>query len=413
MSSRHYGLDWLRIGAFSLLLLQHTAMLFVPGTWLIKVPHPVEALVWPMLVVQPWRMPLLFVVSGYATLRLIERSPDLGAFMVARSVRLLLPLLFGVALITPPQLWVAIVESQGYRHDLAYFWVHDWFRFTRIGKFDLPNLGHLWFLTYLWTYTLAMAGVLVLGGAGIGKRLAAAVSFLQRGSRLLWLPLAILLPLRLSLLFTVPEESGLLHDWVSDVNFVPPFLLGFLLAGHPGLWRTIRSVAAPAAIAAAIAACALLFIEYRFPQGHTHLVQAADRACQFVLAWSMILLLLAAADLYGNRDHPLRGRLNDAVFPLYIAHQTVLVLAAWWLIRQLPGYWALGGGVLLVTCAGSWLFYEIARRSGMLRPFLGLAPRIARPAGRKAGGYPGAALEPKANIAARYRAWIARDPSRT
>ena len=64
MTGRQYGLDWLRIGAFALLILYHIGMFFVPWGWHVKAAVPVDWAVWPMMAVNPWRLMLLFVISG-------------------------------------------------------------------------------------------------------------------------------------------------------------------------------------------------------------------------------------------------------------------------------------------------------------------------------------------------------------
>ena len=35
-NGRHFGLDWLRIGAFGLLILYHVGMVFAPWDWVVK-----------------------------------------------------------------------------------------------------------------------------------------------------------------------------------------------------------------------------------------------------------------------------------------------------------------------------------------------------------------------------------------
>ena len=95
-AERHFGLDWLRVAAFVLLIFYHIGMVFAPGSWMIKSPQLIEAAAWPMAVLPPWRMPLLFAVSGYASFALLSKSPSIGSFAALRSRRLLLPLLFGV-----------------------------------------------------------------------------------------------------------------------------------------------------------------------------------------------------------------------------------------------------------------------------------------------------------------------------
>lgn len=374
LSHRHYGLDWLRIAAFALLILHHSGMVFAPGDWLIDAPHSFAWVAWLMLAVQPWRLSLLFVVSGYASGQLLMRSESVSAFFAARSHRLLLPVLFGLLFVTPPELWAAVVSHAAYAHGFLYFWAHDWFRVHTIAGFAMPNLSHLWFLTYLWTYTCLLCAALLVLPAGLKGRIARGAAELLAGGRLLWLPLVALLPLRLVLLFTVPETSGWLHDWVSDVTFVPAFLFGFALANDPTLWIPIRGATRGAAVTASAAFATLLAVEIHWPAYHPHAVQAADRATQLVLAWSAILLLLRVADRFRELDHPWRKTLTEAVFPLYIAHQTIIVLVAWWLLRQGVNEGLLAIAIIVSAYGGSWLFYLAARRASVLRPFLGLSP---------------------------------------
>ena len=65
MKVRRYDLDWLRVLAFGLLILYHTGMYYVADWgWHIKSDVTSETLKYFMRLVNPWRMPLLFLVSG-------------------------------------------------------------------------------------------------------------------------------------------------------------------------------------------------------------------------------------------------------------------------------------------------------------------------------------------------------------
>ena len=94
-------MDWLRIGAFALLILYHIGMFFVPWGWHVKTAQPIEWFALPMLATNAWRLGLLFVVSGYASAALFARSSGLGGFVRNRTARLLVPLVFGIAVIVP------------------------------------------------------------------------------------------------------------------------------------------------------------------------------------------------------------------------------------------------------------------------------------------------------------------------
>eukprot|EP01034_Spumella_vulgaris_P017816 gene17816-22722_t len=131
-TQRHYGMDWLRIGAFALLILYHIGMYFVPWDWHVKIAQPLDWVAIPMLATNSWRLALLFLVSGYASAALFAKLGGAGGFARSRSARLLIPLLFGMAVIVPPQPWIDLKGQHGYPHGFLYFWLHDYFGFRFI-----------------------------------------------------------------------------------------------------------------------------------------------------------------------------------------------------------------------------------------------------------------------------------------
>jgi hypothetical protein len=109
----------------------------------------------------------------------------------------------------------------------------------------------------------------------------------------------------------------------------------------------------------------------------------AGHAVVATLQWGALVAALGYARQTLNRDGPWRARLNEAVFPIYILHQTILLLAAWVL---LPLAWPPlreGPVLVAVTLLLSWAGYEAIRRVDMLRPWFGL-PRAAPPLPRTA-----------------------------
>ena len=99
--------------------------------------------------------------------------------------------------------------------------------------------------------------------------------------------------------------------------------------------------------------------------------------------WAAIVALIGVADRWLNRDAPVRGTLTEAVFPLYIAHQTIIIVVGWWLLPfGLPNLAAFAV-LVATTAAGSWLFYVAGRSVPRLRPLIGLgAKEKGRPEGR-------------------------------
>ena len=371
---RHYGMDWLRIGAFALLILYHVGMVFVPWGFHVKTAAPAQWVEVPMLFPNAWRLMLLFLVSGFASRMLLAKSAGLRGFLANRNARLLLPLLFGMAVIVPPQSWVELVGQHGYAHGYWWFWTRDYFRFGALDGIILPTWNHLWFVVYLWVYTLAL-GLFLLRPF----RLQPAFDRVFGGAGALWVPLAYLLLFQVILFRRGEETHDLVRDGVAHLAYFPAFLFGFGLAGSRAAMRAFARIWVPAAVLAlaGYAVVASLVAEWPvlpIPAGWGRTIFAAAREVQ---TWASIAALIGIAERYLNRDHAWRATLTEAVFPFYIVHQTVIVLGEHWLLplHLHPA----AEFVLLVaaTWAGCWAFYLAGREIGWLRPLIGLRPRLA------------------------------------
>jgi glucan biosynthesis protein C len=376
---RHFGLDWLRIAAFGILILYHIGMVFAPWDWVIKTNHSYPELIVPMALVSPWRLALLFAVSGYASRHLFEKSGSVGLFVRSRNKRLLIPLAFGMAVLVPVEMWVRVLEA-GYPHGYLYFWTRDYWRFGEFWGREFPSWEHLWFVAYLWTYTAILAGALWLARVRIEQVVDRLVEWFAHGNRLLWAPVMLLAVARLGLLFIVPEEHGLLRDWGGHAQYLPMFLFGFTLAGAPLLWPAIRRLW-PLALALSLAAgVVVVLVETRFPGEAVppHWVMAAERTAQVAMAWSTTLALFTLADRWWNRDHRWRRTLAEAVFPFYLIHQPAIVLITWYSLPLRLNPWVEFLTLLGGTGAVCSLFYVGGREIGWLRPMIGLGPRARR-----------------------------------
>jgi hypothetical protein len=241
-SERRIDLDWVRIGAFGLLIFYHVGMLYVSWRFHIKSIHRLTALEPLMLALNPWRLELLFLVSGAAT-RFMLRKYAVGPLLRARSSRLLIPLVFGMLVIVPPQAYDQIVESLGYPAGFPDFYLHHYFafgpQFCNPGPcILLPTWNHLWFVAYLWVYTMALGAVLaaVPGPVDwIERRFSQALS----GRLLLILPSIAFAAYRLVLWPNFPSTMALFGDWYNHAVFATAFLIGFLLARADGFWDAV------------------------------------------------------------------------------------------------------------------------------------------------------------------------------
>jgi hypothetical protein len=326
-----------------------------------------------MLALNGWRLALLFVVSGYATAALLARSERL-AFLRSRSARLLIPTRFAIIVVIPPQVWIALMYNHGYAQPFAAFWRTDYFRFGTLEGIVMPTWQHLWFVVYLFAYTLVILALHALLPAQarcwivklLGKVFASAGGLLA--IPVLW---AVLRPL---FIFPGVEDThALLDDFAAHYIFLAAFLFGFLLRHSAPLWSAIRVTWHLAGLIALVATAAMVG-QVWWLTGHEWSDGAAAiyAVVRGVQSWCTIVALLGVADRFWNRDARCRTMLNEAVFPFYIIHQTIIVMFIWYLR---PVAMPAGAAFLLtvaITAIGCWLFYRIGRAVPGLRLLIGL-----------------------------------------
>lgn len=380
---RRFDIDRVRVLAFGLLVLYHVGMYYVSWDWHVKSPHAGPALEPLMLLTSPWRMSLLFVVSGVATAFLLSKAGNTGGrFLGPRSWRLLLPLLFGMYVVVPPQVYYELIEKVpgGFHAGYAAFMG----TYLRGGDFycaapgdcvDAPTWNHLWFLAYLWAYTVVLWLLLKLApaamqsfGGWLGRRLSG------RGA-LLW-PMAWLAVARLALAGRFESTHDLVDDWYNHAQYLPMFLLGYLLAFSTGFWEALQRHR-KIALGIALAGYAVITGVWHFsgysdemppPEALRMLLRLAWGANQ----WCAIASMFGYAYRLRDVDSPALRYLAPAVFPVYVLHQTVIVALAH-NAKPLVLPPLLEGPLLVVlTFAACFGGYELIRRIPLLRPLFGL-----------------------------------------
>jgi hypothetical protein len=385
-ATRLFFLDWVRIIAFFVLILYHVGMYYVSWGWHVKSPAASDALAPVMMLSSPWRLSLLFLVSGVASGSMLARLEPLR-FMRQRSRRLLVPLLFGMLVIVPPQSYCEVVEKVGYRGsylDFMRLYLSAYHGFCRDGCLILPTWNHLWFVAYLWAYTVVL-GLLTLALGARFDQFAHRLGRQLDGWRIVLLPAAVLGLARILMEERFPQTHALVDDWYSHVNYLLPFLLGALMSRVPAFWPRVQALRWTC-LALATGGWALLMIGYAvaktIPQdGLFRLLCLGIHSVYALLAWSAILAACGFARRHLDEDGPARRYLAPAVFPVYILHQTVIVVLARTLkpLHIQPG---LEGMLLIVlTTVSCFAGYELVRRVAALRPLFGLgAAEPASPA---------------------------------
>jgi glucans biosynthesis protein C len=378
--TRRHDIDALRALAFGLLILYHWCMLYVGGEdwdWHLKSTHTAEWLQWPMLLVNRWRMDLIFLVSGLSV-HFLLRGTTVGRFVALRSWRLLLPLVFGMLVVVPIQPYAEGVANgavaPGFVAFLArYYTGSSWPEGAFAGWEHGYTWNHLWYLAYLWCYSIALALLLP-----VLRRVRNPIASL-RGAALLVLPA---LPLIAGTLLLQPrfEETGdLINDWYRHAIYFTAFLYGWWIGTHEGVWAELvrlrrRALAGAMGLFVVYIACVFLL-----PDDSPEWVGNIVRTLRNVYIWWMLCAILGYGRAYLDRPFRWLPWANDAVYPWYVLHQSLIVAIAFAVLPMQLGPVVEPALVLLGTIGGCALLHALIRRVSVLRPLFGLKrqPRAA------------------------------------
>ncbi|MEE2526711.1 acyltransferase family protein [Hyphobacterium sp. HN65] len=380
--ARRYDLDWLRIIAFGLLIFYHVGRFFDTEPWHAKSLNAGAAIEPVMWLSTPWRLPLLFFISGVA-IRFLSDKLGSARFVLDRTWRLFPVLVFAVFVIVPPQTYSEVVSSGAFSGN--FFDFYALYAGVLGGPWEVitPTYNHLWYVAYLLIYCLILAPVLpVLRWLADSSALTGIGNWFSRGwglLALLALPVIPFLIYRFALAPDFPVTHALVDDWYNHAVSLTCLLMGYLAAKNGGFWQGVSRLF-PASATLAIILLGGLFWAYSHLDslaGNAVLLWAA-RLARVALLWVMIMALSGMAMRFLNHDGPLRRYFTAAIFPYYILHQTIIVVVGFWIRDAGLGPWQEFGVLAGATIIGCGMGYELVRRIPLLRPFMGLKLKSGR-----------------------------------
>jgi glucans biosynthesis protein C len=364
-SSRRHDLDWLRFIAIVILLFFHTGMLFNPWGWHIKNNETSESFRYWMVWLHFWRMPLLLFISGAGTyMALGKRTP--GQFAKERFTRLFIPLVFGMFVVVPPQIYYEHIKDYGSYWDF-YKTVFEFIPYPK-GSF---SWHHLWFIAYLFVYSLIAIPLLIFLRSTKSHGFKALIfRLLSSPAGILFIPAAFILVTQIVIRPYFPEEThALIDDWGFFTFYICFFVFGMICYSIPTLWQAIGRNRKHLVVTTMLTLIPFYIFYFHLvklivlPWTMDTVETAFDVTAIFV-SWFTVITVISFGQHYLNKPHPWLGKINEGLYPFYILHQTVIIFIGYY-ICQMP--WSITAKfwmVSLLTLAGCLAFYLI-----FIRPF--------------------------------------------
>lgn len=343
-NERRYDIDWLRVIAIALLLIYHMALVFQPwGVFIgfIQSKESSEAIWIPMAMLNVWRIPLLFFVSGMGVCFAL-RKRDWKQLLLDRTQRILVPLIFGSFFIVPIHIFLF---QDYYSQELSYS----------------PSWGHLWFLAYICIYVVQTIGMAFL-------RKDYDYKFFNWFRNILKHPFSIYLfviPFIIEAELLNPEFYPLYattgHGFVLGMF---AFFFGFLfIAIGDAFWKAVEKMKFVSLfIALALYLIRLFYYELNGPNYLTAIESV-----------NWIFTVLGLGYKYLNKPSKALSYLSQAAYPVYIIHMIFLYLGCYLILPLNLGLEFNIVSIIAFTFVGCFVTYELLiRRINFIRPLFGL-----------------------------------------
>jgi glucan biosynthesis protein C len=374
---RRYDIDWLRLMAVFLLFFFHTACIFHPWSdFYIKndqlSPLIAYIFVWT---VGHWHMSLFFILAGASTYYALQKRSGVE-YIKERVKRLFIPLIFGTLVLIPPLSYLGLLNHSDYSQSFI-----AWFpNFFHLQTADLSGyflggltVGHLWFILHLFVYSLIALPLFLYFNRDSGLR------WIRRIASVLMKPavLFLLFPAMLVLISKFP--------WVLGGNplfYITFFILGFILMSDRRLVDKVDKhrlkllLLGVVPLAGFIVMSATNSWPANIPEWADGIMDAYRNA---FVPWFFILSLLAYGRRLLNFTNRFLKYFAEGAYPIYILHQTIIVVIAFFVVQ-----WDLGAGakyaiIVTLSFVGTILAYDIlVRRTNISRFLFGMKPQLKK-----------------------------------
>ncbi len=378
-TQRQTYLDWLRILSILGVLFFHSAMPYVAeDSWHIKNDETSNLMMESNYFLHLFRMPLLFFISGTVSYFMMQRRSTLN-FIGLRFRRLFIPLLVGMFIIVPPQIYMERLNN-GYTGTYWEFY-KTVFNFVPYPKGNF-SWHHLWFIAYLFLYDLLFAPLFAWMASPKSIGIKTKLEVLAEGKRvyLLMVPGIVWFA---ALVQKHPETNDLVNDGCFFFYWLFFLLAGFICIAQPKLMDSLER---NRQFALTIGFLSLLLVDYlrwnKFDPWDVHsnnsLLIFTSIALRPLVAWSWVLAIVGYGKKYLNRKHKVLDYLNQAVYPFYILHQTVIVVLVYYIVQThnesiLSKYIYTVGMTFFVTVG---IYHLLVKPYAIPRFLLGMKPKV-------------------------------------
>ncbi|WP_299133910.1 acyltransferase [uncultured Tenacibaculum sp.] len=319
---RRYDLDWLRVIAILAVYFHHVGMPFNGDDFHIMNSESSKLLDDIMVLFEQFRLPLLFLISGTGTMFAFSKRTWLE-FIKERSKRLIIPLIFGTLFIVPPQTYFQYINKYS-----SYIEVY------KNGDFET---NHLWFIENLFILSIILIPLILFLKSTRSDKLISLfdkVSANKYGILVTGLPLLIITILLKKI---YPSDSKDITNLSSTFYYGYFFISGMIFTSSKKSWSYLIAHR-KFNLTSFIISFILFYGYYLLPSEYiSPYLSISNRwslwylVCT-MLSWTFVTTLLGYGQVLFNKKSILLYKCNEAIYPFYILHQTIIIIVGYYII---------------------------------------------------------------------------------
>lgn len=302
-----------------------------------------------IVLVNPWFMPILFALAGMSARYALEKRSN-KEFTLQRVSKLLIPFISGMLLLVPIQTLYTRKFFENYSGSLVEHWQYFFTHFTDLSGYDGAfTPGHLWFILFL--FIISMVALPLLRWAPHEKMAVWVEKIPAFGVLLLFIPIWLMYYLGNFGGFSIGKNLAL-------------YLLGYYVLSNDRIMEKLDKNIKWLAGLCMVGTIVSVSLYYKFSY-------YGDLWVNFI-GWLSILVLLVVGKRFFNKRTGFTEYFNKASYPIYILHQSILVVFAYYVVQI--------SDVLIIQvlciCFGSFLLtilaYHLIKMIPIVRKMVGI-----------------------------------------
>lgn len=375
---RHYYIDWLRVLGMLVVIIFHSARFFDLIGWDLKNKEVSSDVTIFILFVNFWIMPLFFMLAGAGTVFALKVRTQ-TEFVKERFYRLIIPYIFGLFILVPPQRYLSALQKGQYNGEMFSFlpWYIE--KELSIVNYAIASYGfdpiwfsemgtHLWFLAVLFIFSILALPIIGYFKSRQGTRfikwLAAAGKKLG-GIYLFILPIALV---RAGMQPIYPKYSS----WCDFIFWFLIFIFGYIFFSDKRFIKGAErykyvSLSIGVLFLAVLVILFVYFIEfvakcwdhpdYSWGSIFFYIMWAAT-------TWTWLMFFLGVGKAFLDFKNTWLTYLNQATMPFYMLQQTVIMIVGFQVVQ-----WDSGIALKYLTICGTSLFGIMGMYCLLIRRF--------------------------------------------